>query len=98
MSWPGTKFDVMKIIRTYDETGTVVHAAWLSAETAEVLDGFPESPQPTGRRIPINRLLPPVVPPVIVAIAQNYRAHAMEMGGKMPPHPVLFIKMPGTLC
>jgi 2-keto-4-pentenoate hydratase/2-oxohepta-3-ene-1,7-dioic acid hydratase in catechol pathway len=36
-------------------------------------------------------------PPLIIGIAQNYRAHALEMGGSLPDQPVYFIKMPGSL-
>jgi len=38
--------------------------------------------------------LTPLDPVAIVGIAQNYRAHAMEMGGKIPERPVYFMKFP----
>ena len=38
------------------------------------------------------RLLAPVVPGKIVAVALNYRAHAAEQGKPLPPEPLFFIK------
>jgi 2-keto-4-pentenoate hydratase/2-oxohepta-3-ene-1,7-dioic acid hydratase in catechol pathway len=87
----------MKIIRTRDPSGAVVSAALLDDDKAEILAGLPTTPRRTGQVIPVNGLLAPIVPPVIIGIAQNYRAHAMEMGGELPPRPVFFLKMPHCL-
>ncbi len=38
------------------------------------------------------KVLPPVVPRKIVAIALNYRSHAKEMGKKFPDEPLFFLK------
>jgi 2-keto-4-pentenoate hydratase/2-oxohepta-3-ene-1,7-dioic acid hydratase in catechol pathway len=38
------------------------------------------------------RLLAPVLPSKIVAFGRNYAAHAKEMGGDVPEHPVVFLK------
>ncbi len=38
------------------------------------------------------KLLPPVVPPNLLAIGLNYREHAVESGAALPDHPLLFIK------
>jgi 2-keto-4-pentenoate hydratase/2-oxohepta-3-ene-1,7-dioic acid hydratase in catechol pathway len=45
----------------------------------------------------ITRILPPVVPPNILCIGMNYRAHAEEGGVAVPDHPVVFIKSTNTL-
>ncbi len=44
------------------------------------------------------RLLPPVDRPSrVFAIAQNYPAHAAELGGERPPAPVMFLKLTSAL-
>jgi 2-keto-4-pentenoate hydratase/2-oxohepta-3-ene-1,7-dioic acid hydratase in catechol pathway len=43
------------------------------------------------------RLLPPTVPSKILAVGQNYRAHAAEMGKGVPDEPLLFLKAPSAL-
>ena len=40
------------------------------------------------------RVLAPVEPSKIVAVALNYRAHAAEQGKPLPPEPLIFIKPP----
>jgi len=37
-------------------------------------------------------LLPPVLPPAIIAIGLNYRHHAEETGAKLPQFPIVFTK------
>jgi 2-keto-4-pentenoate hydratase/2-oxohepta-3-ene-1,7-dioic acid hydratase in catechol pathway len=39
-----------------------------------------------------QRVLAPVVPSKIVAVALNYKAHAAEQGKPLPPEPLFFIK------
>jgi 2-keto-4-pentenoate hydratase/2-oxohepta-3-ene-1,7-dioic acid hydratase in catechol pathway len=51
----------------------------------------------TDRESNMVKLLAPVDPPVILCIGLNYRKHAAETGAKIPEHPVLFLKSPGTL-
>jgi 2-keto-4-pentenoate hydratase/2-oxohepta-3-ene-1,7-dioic acid hydratase in catechol pathway len=36
-------------------------------------------------------------PPAIFAIGRNYPEHAAEMGGKVPDHPVVFMKNPASV-
>lgn len=38
------------------------------------------------------RLLAPVIPSKIIAVAKNYAAHAEEMGGVVPDEPMIFLK------
>jgi 2-keto-4-pentenoate hydratase/2-oxohepta-3-ene-1,7-dioic acid hydratase in catechol pathway len=42
-------------------------------------------------------LLPPCEPSKIVAVGVNYRAHAAEMGHRLPEEPLLFLKPPSAL-
>ena len=88
----------MKITRTRDESGCIVHVSEISTNEGNLIEGdiFGEM-HVTSTRIPIRERLTPVTPPLIVCIAQNYRKHAEEMGGDLPSHPVFFIKMPHTL-
>ncbi|HEY0707539.1 MAG TPA: fumarylacetoacetate hydrolase family protein [Polyangia bacterium] len=51
----------------------------------------------TGRALPIERLLSPLVPTDILCIGLNYREHAAESGSAIPENPVLFIKASNTL-
>jgi 2-keto-4-pentenoate hydratase/2-oxohepta-3-ene-1,7-dioic acid hydratase in catechol pathway len=49
----------------------------------------------TGERIELDdaRLLAPVIPrSKVVAIGRNYADHAAEMGGDVPPEPLMFLK------
>ena len=39
-----------------------------------------------------QRLLAPVMPGKIVAVALNYKAHAAEQGKPLPPEPLFFLK------
>lgn len=88
----------MKIARTRNAHGQEVWIQPLNASEGLLLKGCPFSGlSPTAETVPIGELLAPVSPSVIIAIAQNYRAHALEMGGKLPERPVFFIKLPQTL-
>jgi 2-keto-4-pentenoate hydratase/2-oxohepta-3-ene-1,7-dioic acid hydratase in catechol pathway len=42
-------------------------------------------------------LLPPCEPSKIVAVGVNYRAHAQEMGHRLPEEPLLFLKPPSAI-
>ncbi|MGH2723805.1 MAG: fumarylacetoacetate hydrolase family protein [Actinomycetota bacterium] len=55
---------------------------------------FFEEPVPTGEEIPLDdvRLLAPVIPSKIVAVARNNPGHAAELGNAVPDHPMLFFK------
>jgi 2-keto-4-pentenoate hydratase/2-oxohepta-3-ene-1,7-dioic acid hydratase in catechol pathway len=51
-------------------------------------------PELTGRVFPLAevRLLAPVLPSKVIAVARNYAEHAAEMGGEVPPEPMIFLK------
>jgi 2-keto-4-pentenoate hydratase/2-oxohepta-3-ene-1,7-dioic acid hydratase in catechol pathway len=51
----------------------------------------------TGEKLPIDRLLAPLVPVDILCIGLNYKEHAAESSSKVPPNPLLFIKGSNTL-
>ncbi len=53
--------------------------------------------EPAGEPIPIGRLLAPLVPPVIMGIGLNYRAHAAEQGKEPPERPMMFMKNPAAI-
>ncbi len=88
----------MRITRTRDQSGCIIHLNEIVPGEGYLIEGdlfgvFTV----TTERLPVRERLAPIRPPVIIGIAQNYRAHAMEMGGSLPEFPVFFIKMPGSL-
>lgn len=50
------------------------------------------------RIVDVQKFLPPVDPPNILAIGLNYRAHAAESKMELPREPVLFVKATTSLC
>ena len=83
----------MKLVRYRfgDEIATGV----LEDGTIRGLRGtFFEDPVPSGAEVDLEhaRLLAPVIPSKVVAIARNYPAHAAEMGNEVPEVPMLFFK------
>lgn len=88
----------MKIARSRNAHGQEVWVQPLNESEGQLLEGCPFSGfSLTTETVAIKELLAPITPAVIIAIAQNYRAHALEMGGKLPERPVFFIKLPQTL-
>jgi 2-keto-4-pentenoate hydratase/2-oxohepta-3-ene-1,7-dioic acid hydratase in catechol pathway len=72
----------------------IAHGA-LDDGIVRVLQGtFFEDPLPTGEEVPLDdvRLLAPVLPSKVVAVARNYAAHAAEFGGQVPEEPMVFLK------
>lgn len=88
----------MRILRTRDPSGCIVHLSAINDDEGFLIEGdIFGSFHVTDQRLPVRERLAPIRPSVIIGIAQNYRAHAQEMGSKLPPRPVFFIKMPGAL-
>ena len=58
-----------------------------------------ESNARTDDAVPLSEIkfLVPVAPSKIVCVGRNYRAHAAELGNKMPDEPLLFLKAPSSL-
>lgn len=88
----------MRIARIAHPEGVAFAALEAGLDGAEVAAEIAEHPfgppRFTGRRwsLPDVRLLAPILPTKIIGIGQNYAAHAAEMGGAPPPHPVMFLK------
>jgi 2-keto-4-pentenoate hydratase/2-oxohepta-3-ene-1,7-dioic acid hydratase in catechol pathway len=63
----------------------------------ETIESFPFAR--TDPAIPLSeiKLLAPVAPSKIVCVGRNYRAHAEELGNKMPDEPLLFLKAPSAV-
>ena len=88
----------MKIIRTRNESGCIVHLSLDNEGEGFLIEGSLFGRYTvSSRRLPVRDILPPVQPGLIIGIAQNYRAHALELGGEIPSQPVFFIKMPNTV-
>lgn len=83
----------MRLIR-FRSGDRIAHGA-LDDGIVRVLHGtFFEDPLPTGEEVPLDdvRLLAPVLPSKVVAVARNYAAHAAEFGGEVPEEPMVFLK------
>lgn len=88
----------MKITRTRDNSGCIILVNETSPGEGYLISGDLFGDMEVSKsRVPIRERLTPVTPPLIVCIAQNYRKHALEMGGDLPAQPVFFLKMPHTL-
>lgn len=89
----------MRIARV--TTGGTPSFAVLDDEHAHEIDGSPFGqdlsdgpPRLTGQSWPIDavRLLAPVEPSKVVAVARNYADHAAETGSEVPAQPMIFLK------
>lgn len=74
----------------------------IEGDVVRPLDGIdPYGPLRWGkpREIPLRevQLLAPCEPTKIVAVGQNYRAHAEELGNRVPTEPLLFLKPPSAI-
>lgn len=84
-------------MRRYGRVRVAGEARWVEAEdeVLSVLDGEPwASPVRTGASVPLAEAswLPVSPASKVVAIGQNYRKHAEEMGKAVPEEPLLFTK------
>ncbi|MBL8957781.1 MAG: fumarylacetoacetate hydrolase family protein [Myxococcaceae bacterium] len=69
--------------------------AELRGDEALLLDGAPwAQAKHTGESVPLDpaALLPPSEASKVVAVGQNYKKHAAEMGKPVPPEPLIFTK------
>jgi len=88
----------MNIIRFLDSTGQISYGRRIDDQTARLINGdIWGTYEVTDTTTTIEKLLAPVVPPTILCIGLNYRAHAEETGAKLPDNPVLFIKASNAL-
>ena len=87
----------MRIVR-FLSGGSEHYGRLLDDRTAAEFEGGLFGPRrETGRALPVDKLLAPLVPTDILCIGLNYREHAAESGSAVPENPVLFIKASNTL-
>jgi 2-keto-4-pentenoate hydratase/2-oxohepta-3-ene-1,7-dioic acid hydratase in catechol pathway len=88
----------MKYLRCIDSAGQLALAAHHGERPATRLEGeMFGALRDTGEPVAVGKLLAPVVPRAILCVGLNYRQHAVESGVPIPPHPVLFMKMPSAV-
>ena len=83
----------MRLVRY--RIGDRIATGFVEGDTVRGLRGtFFEDPVPSGDEFPRDdvRLLAPVLPSKVVAVARNYPEHAQEMGNPVPETPMLFFK------
>lgn len=88
----------MKIIRHRDAQGHVSYAAQQADGGFLAIDGdlFGDF-RLTGRSVDVTEILAPIQPLAIIGIGLNYRFHAEETGAALPPHPIVFMKLPNVV-
>lgn len=75
--------------------GERIATGFVFEQEVRVIRGtFFEDPVPTGEDVPLAdvRLLAPVIPSKVVAVARNYPEHAAELGNPIPDSPMVFFK------
>ena len=87
----------MRIIR-FLSGGEIHLGEQVDARTALAIDGELFGPHRLSeRRLPIDKLLSPLIPTDILCIGLNYREHAKESNSTIPDNPMLFIKSSNAL-
>ena len=87
----------MRIVR-FLSGGSLRLGRQLDEQTADAIEGdLLGDYRVTGQRLPIDKLLAPVVPTDILCIGLNYREHAKESNSDIPDNPLLFIKSSNAL-
>jgi 2-keto-4-pentenoate hydratase/2-oxohepta-3-ene-1,7-dioic acid hydratase in catechol pathway len=87
----------MRIIR-FLSGGEIHLGEQVDARTALAIDGELFGPHRLSeRRLPIDKLLAPLIPTDILCIGLNYREHAAESNSTIPDNPMLFIKSSNAL-
>jgi 2-keto-4-pentenoate hydratase/2-oxohepta-3-ene-1,7-dioic acid hydratase in catechol pathway len=88
----------MKIIRFLDRQGQTGYAALQAGGSALVIEGGLYGDfRVTDRPAAVDKILAPVQPTAILCIGLNYRRHAEETRSPLPPHPILFMKLPSAV-
>ena len=88
----------MKIIRYLDTQGQTGHAALQADGSALAIVGDLYGDfQVSDRPVDVARILAPIQPTAILCIGLNYRRHAEETRSPLPPHPILFMKLPNAV-
>jgi len=88
----------MKIVRFLSTDGSVHTGQYLDPKTALRIEGDIFGPHlVTTHKLPIDKLLAPLIPTDILCIGLNYREHAKESNSQIPDNPMLFIKSSNAL-
>ncbi len=88
----------MKIIRFLDPRGEARWGVDYQDGTAVPIGGgIFGSFRKEGYRLPVRRILAPLVPRAVFGIGLNYKAHAAETGRPLPERPLVFMKNPAAL-
>jgi 2-keto-4-pentenoate hydratase/2-oxohepta-3-ene-1,7-dioic acid hydratase in catechol pathway len=88
----------MKIIRFLDRQEQTGYAALQAGGSARVIEGGLYGDfRVTDRPAAVDKILAPVQPTAILCIGLNYRRHAEETRSPLPPHPILFMKLPSAV-
>jgi 2-keto-4-pentenoate hydratase/2-oxohepta-3-ene-1,7-dioic acid hydratase in catechol pathway len=87
----------MKIVR-FLSGSQIHHGKLFDDQTAQLIEGdIFSNYHVTENKLPIDKLLCPLVPKDILCIGLNYRKHAEESASPIPLNPMLFIKASNTL-
>ena len=83
----------MRVARFVSSDGQTYAGRLVDEHTGQPLVGDPFGPlEFADEPLVVDRLLPPVEPPNILAIGRNYRAHIAETGARTPGEPLVFLK------
>src|SRR2546421_6271104 len=87
----------MRIVR-FQSGGKIHIGRQLDERTALRIEGnLLTTWRVTEQKLPIEKLVAPIIPTDILCIGLNYREHAAESGSSIPQNPMLFIKASNTL-
>lgn len=90
--------NTMRIIRYQNSQGGVSYAAPQSDGSArQIVGDIFGAFEVTQEQARITKLLAPVAPLSIICIGLNYRRHAAEANLPEPQHPIVFMKLPGSV-
>ncbi len=83
----------MRIARFVSSEGQTYTGRLIDEHTAQPLTGNLFGPLSfADETVTVDRLLPPIEPPNILAIGRNYRGHIEETGARTPSEPLVFFK------
>lgn len=87
----------MRVVRVF--TGDDVRYGLADEGSITLISDEPFAAWETEETIALQgaRLMPPSMPTKIVCVGINYKAHAAEMGHKLPEEPVIFLKPPTAM-
>lgn len=87
----------MRIIRHLTGRGPAYAALQADGTAREIAGDLFGDYRVTDKLVSTGKLLAPLIPPNILAIGLNYRAHSAESGQKLPERPMLFLKSTNSL-